>query len=75
MTICVDVQQEREHYEFVVARGKVIHKQSGDYLDTRNSGAEGGKWIFVLSTDKHLYAGLVWNYVLIFLLFIVLFYT
>ncbi|KAF3321771.1 hypothetical protein FCM35_KLT13987 [Carex littledalei] len=50
--------QEREHYQYVVAHGKIMHKQSGDYFDTRNSGAEGGKWIFVLSTDKHLYAGL-----------------
>ncbi|KAJ1686283.1 hypothetical protein LUZ63_017673 [Rhynchospora breviuscula] len=49
--------QEREHYEYVVTSGKIMHKQSGSYLDT-NSRSEGGKWIFVLSTDMRLYAGL-----------------
>ncbi|CAD6254809.1 unnamed protein product [Miscanthus lutarioriparius] len=47
--------QEREHYEYIINEGKVIHKQSGEPLDTR--GPKGTKWIFVMSTTKKLYAG------------------
>nr|XP_016447550.1 PREDICTED: IQ domain-containing protein IQM3-like [Nicotiana tabacum] len=48
--------QEREHYEYIVAEGKIVHKQTGNYLDTTN-GLPEAKWIFVMSTSKNLYAG------------------
>ncbi|KAL0555358.1 hypothetical protein IC582_009302 [Cucumis melo] len=48
--------QEREHYEYVVVDGKIVHKQSGTFLDTKR-GPKGTKWIFVMSTFKRLYAG------------------
>lgn len=48
--------QEREHYEYVVAEGKILHYLTGNYLDTTN-GLPGAKWIFVMSTSKRLYAG------------------
>ncbi|KAF2320064.1 hypothetical protein GH714_022851 [Hevea brasiliensis] len=48
--------QEREHYEYIVVEGKIIHKQTGNLLDTSN-GSKGTKWIFVMSTSKRLYAG------------------
>lgn len=51
------MQQEREHYEYIISEGKVIHKQSGEPLDTRRP--KGTKWIFVMSTAKKLYAGKV----------------
>jgi hypothetical protein len=44
--------QEREHYEYIVEEGKIVHKQSGEFLDTTK-----GKWIFVMSTSKRLYSG------------------
>ena len=49
-------QQEREHYEYIVVEGKIVHKQSGIFLDTIK-GKPGAKWIFVMSTSKKLYAG------------------
>lgn len=49
-------QQEREHYEYVVAEGKILHNLTGNHLDTTN-GLPGAKWIFVMSTSKRLYAG------------------
>lgn len=48
--------QERELYEYIVAEGKIIHKLSGDPLDTKKA-LEGVKWIFVMSTCKKLYVG------------------
>ncbi|XP_012066462.1 IQ domain-containing protein IQM3 isoform X2 [Jatropha curcas] len=48
--------QEREHYEYIVVEGKIIHKQTGNLLDT-SEGSKGAKWIFVMSTFKRLYAG------------------
>ncbi|KAJ0088009.1 hypothetical protein Patl1_32430 [Pistacia atlantica] len=48
--------KEREHYEYIVVQGKIIHKQTGDLLDM-NKGPQGAKWIFVMSTSKRLYAG------------------
>ncbi|XP_019158489.1 PREDICTED: IQ domain-containing protein IQM3-like [Ipomoea nil] len=48
--------QEREHYEYVVVEGKVLHQQTGELLDT-TKGSPGAKWIFVMSTSKKLYAG------------------
>ncbi|KAK6290121.1 hypothetical protein POUND7_001662 [Theobroma cacao] len=48
--------QERENYEFIVVEGKIIHKQTRNVLDT-SKGLKEGKWIFVMSTSKKLYAG------------------
>ncbi|KAF8641846.1 hypothetical protein HU200_067546 [Digitaria exilis] len=45
--------QERKLYEYIIDEGKVIHKQSGEPLDT-----EGAEWIFVMSTARRLYAGM-----------------
>jgi hypothetical protein len=50
------LQQEREYYEYIITEGKIIHKISGEPLDT-NQGPKGTKWIFVMSTSKKLYAG------------------
>lgn len=55
-------QQEREHYEYVVTEGKIIHKLSGQFLDT-NKGTQGVKWIFVVSPSHKLYAGEVCIYI------------
>nr|KYP74081.1 hypothetical protein KK1_006749 [Cajanus cajan] len=48
--------QEREHYEYTVCEGKIIHMQSGDFLHTKEDSKD-AKWIFVMSTSKKLYAG------------------
>ncbi|KAK3405831.1 IQ domain-containing protein IQM3 [Eucalyptus grandis] len=48
--------QEREHYEYLVIKGKLIHKLTGELLDT-NKGAQGAKWIFVVSPSHKIYAG------------------
>ncbi|XAR64669.1 hypothetical protein NMG60_11008435 [Bertholletia excelsa] len=48
--------QEREQYEYIVVEGKILHKQSGNFLDT-SKGMAGTKWIFVVSTSKKFYAG------------------
>ncbi|KAE9465563.1 hypothetical protein C3L33_02536, partial [Rhododendron williamsianum] len=48
--------QERENYQYIVVGGKIVHKQSGNFLDT-TKGKPGEKWIFVMSTSKKLYAG------------------
>lgn len=56
---CYDLpwnKQERECYEYVVADGMVVHKQTGRFLDTRQ-GLQCSKWIFVVSTSKKLYVG------------------
>ncbi|KAM0057173.1 putative IQ domain-containing protein IQM [Helianthus debilis subsp. tardiflorus] len=45
--------QEREHYEYIIVEGKIMHRQTGLPLHTNN----GEKWIFVMSTSKKLYAG------------------
>ncbi|XP_065879325.1 IQ domain-containing protein IQM2 [Euphorbia lathyris] len=44
---------ERKAYEVVVEDGKLIYKQTGEFLNT----TEDAKWIFVLSTSKTLYVG------------------
>ena len=49
-------QHEREHYEYIVVGGQIVHKQTGNLLDT-NSGLPRAKWIFVMSTSEKLYAG------------------
>ncbi|PIA39255.1 hypothetical protein AQUCO_02700440v1 [Aquilegia coerulea] len=48
--------QEREHYEYIVLEGKVMHKQTGELLDT-SEGDKKAKWIYVMSTSKKLYIG------------------
>ncbi|MCL7052168.1 hypothetical protein MKW94_006778 [Papaver nudicaule] len=48
--------QEREHYEYIIEEGIILHKLSGEPMDT-SIGSEGAKWIFVMSTSKKLYAG------------------
>ncbi|KAF7147981.1 hypothetical protein RHSIM_Rhsim03G0078200 [Rhododendron simsii] len=48
--------QERENYQYIVVEGKIVHKQSGNFLDT-TKGKPDAKWIFVMSTSKKLYAG------------------
>ncbi|RCV37060.1 hypothetical protein SETIT_8G032500v2 [Setaria italica] len=48
--------RERELYEYIISEGKVIHKQSGEPLDT-SQGPEEAKWIFVMSTARKLYSG------------------
>ncbi|XP_020691024.1 IQ domain-containing protein IQM3 isoform X1 [Dendrobium catenatum] len=47
--------QEREHYEYVLANGKIVHKRTAQPLDTK--WPKGAKWIFVMSTSRRLYAG------------------
>lgn len=49
--------QEREHYEYIFVKGKIIHKLCGNLLETRKETSEMTKWIFVMSTCKKLYAG------------------
>lgn len=50
-------QQEREHYEYILIDGKIVHKQCGELLDTNRGGSHKAKWIFVVSTLHKLYAG------------------
>ncbi|KAK2976341.1 hypothetical protein RJ640_014172 [Escallonia rubra] len=48
--------QEREYYEYVMAEGTIVHKQTGGLLDTKHE-LQDSKWIFVMSTSRKLYAG------------------
>ncbi|KAL8255539.1 hypothetical protein R6Q59_030606 [Mikania micrantha] len=48
---------ERKEYEVVIKDGKLLYKQTGDYLDTTES-SKAFKWIFVLSTSRTLYVGI-----------------
>ncbi|XP_021823742.1 IQ domain-containing protein IQM3-like [Prunus avium] len=48
--------QEREHFEYIICEGTLVHRGTGSLLDT-NQGMEDSKWIFVMSTSKKLYAG------------------
>ncbi|KAM3324944.1 IQ domain-containing protein IQM3 [Capsicum chacoense] len=48
--------QERQHYEYIIAEGQILHKLNGNLLDT-TKGPPGEKWIFVMSTSRRLYAG------------------
>ncbi|KAJ1397189.1 putative IQ domain-containing protein IQM2-like [Sesbania bispinosa] len=47
---------ERLPYEVVVEDGKLLYKQSREFLHTTREGSR-AKWIFVLSTSKTLYVG------------------
>ncbi|CAD6254811.1 unnamed protein product [Miscanthus lutarioriparius] len=56
------LKKERELYEYIITAGKIIHKQSGEPLDT-NQGPKEAYWIFVMSTARRLYAGKsIWAY-------------
>ncbi|KAL3628344.1 hypothetical protein CASFOL_027390 [Castilleja foliolosa] len=48
--------KERQHYEYQVVDGKIMHTLTGEPLDTIY-GSPGSKWIFVMSTSKRLYSG------------------
>ncbi|KAK3220477.1 hypothetical protein Dsin_014447 [Dipteronia sinensis] len=45
--------KEREAYEVVMERGKLVYKQNRVYVDTPKD----SKWIFVLSTSRNFYVG------------------
>ncbi|XP_059462756.1 IQ domain-containing protein IQM3-like [Corylus avellana] len=47
---------ERNQYEYIVSKGKFIHKRSGHDLHTIQ-GSQAAKWIFVFSTSGRLYVG------------------
>jgi len=49
------LQKERQEYEVVVERGKLVYKKNGALVHTLDD----SKWIFVLSTTKALYVGQV----------------
>ncbi|KAJ3700151.1 hypothetical protein LUZ61_003856 [Rhynchospora tenuis] len=46
---------EREHYEYIIKDGRIMHKQLEVFLDTTNDSKE--EWIFVMSSEKKIYAG------------------
>ncbi|PON46407.1 IQ motif, EF-hand binding site [Parasponia andersonii] len=48
--------QEREFYEYIITEGKVVHKLTGNLLDTKQV-KQSTKWIFVMSTCRKLYVG------------------
>ena len=48
-----ETQKEREAYEVIVEDGKLVYRQSGDFVDALGD----CKWIFVLSTSRNLYVG------------------
>ncbi|KAI3995101.1 hypothetical protein MKX01_031903 [Papaver californicum] len=54
--IFIFLHLEREHYEYKIVEGKIVHKKRNQVLDT-TTGSNVSKWIFVLSTSKKLYAG------------------
>lgn len=47
------MQKEREAYEVIIEKGKLIYKQSEAAVNT----VQGTKWIFVLSTSRILFVG------------------
>ncbi|KAI3688265.1 hypothetical protein L1987_81976 [Smallanthus sonchifolius] len=50
-------KMERKQYEVLIEDGKLLYKQTGEYVDTTVS-SKGSKWIFVLSTSRTLYVGI-----------------
>ncbi|XP_078434084.1 IQ calmodulin-binding motif family protein [Wolffia australiana] len=48
--------KERVQFEYVPKDGKLVHKLTGAPLHT-NPEQKSGKWIFVMSTSRQLYAG------------------
>ncbi|XP_073015746.1 IQ domain-containing protein IQM2-like [Primulina eburnea] len=51
---------ERKAYEMAIKDGKLLYKQTGEFLDNINE-PKGSKWIFVLSTSRILYVGKKWK--------------
>ncbi|KAK3228466.1 hypothetical protein Dsin_000347 [Dipteronia sinensis] len=49
-------KQEREQYQYIIVDGIMVHKQTGNLLNT-NCEPQGSTWIFVISASKELYAG------------------
>ncbi|GER50678.1 calmodulin binding protein, partial [Striga asiatica] len=49
-------KMERKPYEVAVEDGKLIYRESGEFLNTIDE-PKGTKWIFVLSTSRTLYVG------------------
>jgi predicted transcriptional regulator len=49
----LSLQKEREEYEVIVEKGKLVFRQDGRLVNTD----EKSKWIFVLSTTRALYVG------------------
>ncbi|XP_039057958.1 IQ domain-containing protein IQM1-like [Hibiscus syriacus] len=47
-------QKEREEYEVIIEKGRLVYRQNGSPVDTT---AGESKWIFVLSTSRALYVG------------------
>ncbi|XP_073154525.1 IQ domain-containing protein IQM2-like isoform X2 [Henckelia pumila] len=47
---------ERNAYEVAIEDGKLLYKQTGEFVDTIDE-PKGCKWIFVLSTSRILYVG------------------
>ncbi|GMJ02622.1 IQ-motif protein 1, embryo sac development arrest 39 [Hibiscus trionum] len=45
--------KEREEYEVIIEKGRLVYRQSGSPVDTTGE----YKWIFVLSTSRALYVG------------------
>ncbi|KAK8597783.1 hypothetical protein V6N13_095181 [Hibiscus sabdariffa] len=45
--------KEREEYEVIIEKGRLVYRQSGSPVDTTGE----SKWIFVLSTSRALYVG------------------
>lgn len=50
-------QKEREAYEVVVEKGKLLYRQNGVAVETITTKDSKAKWIFVLSTTRTLYVG------------------
>ncbi|XP_060676087.1 IQ domain-containing protein IQM3 isoform X2 [Ziziphus jujuba] len=48
--------QERECYEYNIAEGTLMHKKTGNLLDTKQ-GVQSSKWIFIMSTSRKIYIG------------------
>ncbi|XP_039061058.1 IQ domain-containing protein IQM6-like [Hibiscus syriacus] len=48
---------ERDSFEVVIRKGKLVYKQSWHVVDT-TGGPRDAKWIFVLSASKTLYVGM-----------------
>jgi predicted transcriptional regulator len=49
----LSLQKEREEYEVIVEKGRLVFRQDGRLVNTD----EKSKWIFVLSTTRALYVG------------------
>lgn len=48
-------KQERKNYEYIIAEGILLHKETGNPLHTFCE-ATLSKWIFVMSATKRIYA-------------------